>query len=73
MDDAQNELRSAEENAKRTAMDAAKSHEDLKHEQEHSAQIERLRKNLEHQVKELQSRCFGDIKIIVNGVCSYEY
>lgn len=50
------ELRSAEESGKRAAADAARIAEELRHEQDHSSQIEKLRRALEGQVKELQAR-----------------
>ena len=52
------ELKSAEEHSKKAMADAAKLAEELRHEQEHSAQIEKLRRGLETQLKELQARQF---------------
>jgi len=40
----------AEDNAKRAMADAARLAEELRHEQEHAGQIERLRRALESQV-----------------------
>jgi hypothetical protein len=45
-----NELRAADENSKRAASDAARLAEELRREQEHSGQIEKLRRALEAQV-----------------------
>jgi len=56
LDDQSNELRSAEEAAKKAMADAARIAEELRHEQDHASQIEKLRRSLESQVKELQSR-----------------
>ena len=44
------ELRSADENAKRAMGDAARLAEELRREQEHAGQIEKLRRGLEAQV-----------------------
>ena len=55
-DDVSNELKSSEENSKKAAADAARLAEELRHEQDHSGQIEKLRRALEAQVKELQAR-----------------
>ena len=56
LEDAHNELKSAEDAAKRAAAEAAKVAEELRHEQDHSSQIEKMRRALEAQVKELQAR-----------------
>lgn len=45
-----NELRAADENSKRASADAARLAEELRREQEHSGQIEKLRRGLEAQV-----------------------
>jgi len=54
LEDHSNELKMAEDNAKKAMADAAKLAEELRHEQEHSSSIEKLRRTLESQVKELQ-------------------
>jgi len=41
----------AEDNSKRAMADAARLAEELRHEQEHAGQIERLRRALESQVR----------------------
>jgi len=41
----------AEDNSKRAMADAARLAEELRHEQEHAGQIERLRRALESQVQ----------------------
>ena len=53
MEDQANELKMAEDNAKRAMADAARLAEELRHEQEHAGQIERLRRALESQVRSL--------------------
>lgn len=45
-----NELRAADENSKRAMGDAARLAEELRREQEHAGQIEKLRRALEAQV-----------------------
>ena len=44
----------AEDNSKKAMADATRLAEELRHEQEHSLSIEKLRRTLEQQVKELQ-------------------
>jgi len=56
LEDQSNELRSAEEAAKKAMADAARIAEELRHEQDHASQIEKLRRSLESQVKDLQAR-----------------
>ena len=56
LEDASNELKNSEDNAKKAMADAAKIAEELRHEQDHASQIEKLRRALEAQVKELQAR-----------------
>ena len=56
MEDQAGELRSAEENAKKAMGDAAKLAEELRQEQDHASHIEKTRRTLECQVKELQAR-----------------
>ena len=58
LDDQAGELRSADENAKKAMSDASRLAEELRQEQDHAGQIERMRRSLEGQVKELQvKRC----------------
>ena len=66
LDDHANELKTAEENAKRAMADASRLTEELRHEQEHSGQIEKMRRALEAQVKEVQVRISGTI-FLLNG------
>ncbi|KAK6047867.1 hypothetical protein COOONC_14627 [Cooperia oncophora] len=54
--EAQMELSASEDRGRRAAADAAKMSEDLRHEQEHSLQVERYKKQLESQVKDMQER-----------------
>ena len=56
LDEAVSELKGSEERAKRTTADASRLVEELRHEQEHALHVERLRKGLEQQVKDLQTR-----------------
>ncbi|XP_072571718.1 myosin heavy chain, fast skeletal muscle-like [Paramormyrops kingsleyae] len=56
MDDAIQEARNAEEKAKKAITDAAMMAEELKKEQDTSAHLERMKKNLEVTVKDLQHR-----------------
>ena len=49
----------AEDNAKRAMADAARLAEELRHEQEHAGQIERLRRALESQVTSPLSHMFS--------------
>jgi len=51
-----NELRQSEDQAKKAMTDAARLADELRQEQEHAGQIEKLRRALEGQVKELQVR-----------------
>ncbi|CAF3944474.1 unnamed protein product, partial [Rotaria sordida] len=55
-DEASSELKSSEERAKKTSTDAVRLVEELRQEQEHVINVERLRKGLEQQVKDLQVR-----------------
>uniref|UniRef100_A0AC34QQA2 Myosin heavy chain n=1 Tax=Panagrolaimus sp. JU765 TaxID=591449 RepID=A0AC34QQA2_9BILA len=50
------EVQSADERTKRAAFEAAKVAEELKNQQERSNQVERHRKNLEYQAKEMQAK-----------------
>ncbi|XP_053299269.1 myosin heavy chain, fast skeletal muscle [Pleuronectes platessa] len=56
VDDAFQEARNAEEKAKKAITDAAMMAEELKKEQDTSAHLERMKKNLEVTVKDLQHR-----------------
>ncbi|XP_032394093.1 myosin-1B [Etheostoma spectabile] len=56
MEDAVQEARNADEKAKKAIMDAAMMAEELKKEQDTSAHLERMKKNLEVTVKDLQQR-----------------
>jgi len=56
LDEAVSELRNSEERSKKAMSDASRLAEELRQEQEHSAHAERLRKSLEQQVKDLQTR-----------------
>jgi chromosome segregation ATPase len=56
LDDSLNELKNADERAKKAVVDAARFADELRQEQEHSNHIERLRKGLEQQVKDMQGR-----------------
>ncbi|KAM8945710.1 myosin-1-like [Pelodytes ibericus] len=56
VEDAIQELRNAEEKAKKAITDAAMMAEELKKEQDTSAHLERMKKNLDQTVKDLQHR-----------------
>ncbi|CAF4199714.1 unnamed protein product [Rotaria sp. Silwood2] len=56
LDEAVNELKASEERAKKATGDASRLIEELRQEQEHALQVERLRKGLEQQIKDLQTR-----------------
>ncbi|KAI6193321.1 Myosin head [Aphelenchoides besseyi] len=56
LDEALTELKNADELAKKASADAARLAEELRQEQEHSQHVERLRKGLEIQIKEMQVR-----------------
>uniref|UniRef100_A0A670Y5Z6 Myosin heavy chain 2 n=1 Tax=Pseudonaja textilis TaxID=8673 RepID=A0A670Y5Z6_PSETE len=56
MEDTIQEARNAEEKAKKSITDAAMMAEELKKEQDTSAHLERMKKNLEQTVKDLQHR-----------------
>ena len=49
-------MKSAEENAKKAMTDAARLADELRQEQDHAGHIEKMRRALEIQVKELQVR-----------------
>ncbi|CAD6189289.1 unnamed protein product [Caenorhabditis auriculariae] len=61
------ELAASEERGRRAAADAAKLAEDLRHEQEHSQQIERFKKQLESAVKDLQERADAAEAAVMKG------
>jgi myosin heavy chain 6/7 len=56
LDEAVSELKNSEERSKKAGTDASRLTEELRHEQEHGLQVERLRKGLEQQIKDLQTR-----------------
>jgi len=56
LDEAVAELKNSEERSKKAGADAARLAEELRQEQEHAVHVERLRKGLEQQVKDLQTR-----------------
>ncbi|UJR08396.1 hypothetical protein I4U23_012667 [Adineta vaga] len=56
LDEAVSELKNSEERSKKASTDASRLVEELRQEQEHALQVERLRKGLEQQVKDLQTR-----------------
>jgi myosin heavy chain 6/7 len=56
LDETLNELKASEERSKKAMADAARLAEELRQEQEHSMHIERMRKGLEQQIKEMQVR-----------------
>uniref|UniRef100_A0A7N8YBQ4 Myosin-7B n=1 Tax=Mastacembelus armatus TaxID=205130 RepID=A0A7N8YBQ4_9TELE len=56
MDDAVQECRNAEEKAKKAITDAAMMAEELKKEQDTSGHLERMKKNMEQTIKDLQMR-----------------
>ncbi|CAF3613437.1 unnamed protein product [Adineta steineri] len=56
LDEAVSELKNSEERTKKAATDAARLAEELRQEQEHALQVERLRKGFEQQIKDLQIR-----------------
>jgi len=56
LDEMSTELRSSEERAKKAMADAARLADELRQEQEHSLQVEKLRKGMESQLKDLQVR-----------------
>ncbi|UJR20568.1 hypothetical protein I4U23_023694 [Adineta vaga] len=56
LDEALTELKNSEEQSKKASADAIRLAEELRLEQEHAIHLERLRKGLEQQVKDLQVR-----------------
>lgn len=56
LEEMNSEIRAADDKAKKSIAEANHLAEELRAEQEHSAQIEKFRKGLESQIKELQVR-----------------
>jgi len=56
LDESLNELKASDERSKKAVGDAARLADELRQEQEHGAHIDRLRKALELQIKEMQVR-----------------
>jgi len=56
LDDTLNELKGSEERGRKAMTDASRLSEELRQEQEHSQHIDRMRKGLELQVKEMVAR-----------------
>ncbi|CAD6189768.1 unnamed protein product [Caenorhabditis auriculariae] len=56
LDETLNEYKAAEERSKKAIADATRLAEELRQEQEHSQHVDRLRKGLEQQLKEIQVR-----------------
>ena len=56
LDEMLNEAKSSEEKAKKAMVDAARLADELRAEQEHAQQQEKMRKAMEAQIKELQVR-----------------
>jgi len=52
LEDQMNELKNAEDQAKKAMADAARMADELRQEQDHSAQIEKMRRTLELQVSD---------------------
>ncbi|KAK0404980.1 hypothetical protein QR680_017737 [Steinernema hermaphroditum] len=56
LDETLNEFKNSEERSKKAMSDAARLAEELRQEQEHAMHIDRMRKGLEAQIKEMQTR-----------------
>lgn len=56
LEEMNNEMRGADERAKKSVADAARLADELRAEQEHGSQVEKMRKALEQQIKELTVR-----------------
>jgi hypothetical protein len=56
LDQLPGEIKAADDRAKKALLDTSRISDELRSEQEHSAQIEKIRKSLEIQVKELTIR-----------------
>ncbi|XP_075997481.1 myosin, heavy chain 7B, cardiac muscle, beta a [Genypterus blacodes] len=67
VDDAMQECRNAEEKAKKAITDAAMMAEELKKEQDTSAHLERMKKNMEQTIKDLQMRLDEAEQIALKG------
>ncbi|KAM9425900.1 myosin heavy chain, skeletal muscle, adult-like [Pholidichthys leucotaenia] len=67
VEDAIQEARNAEEKAKKAITDAAMMAEELKKEQDTSSHLERMRKNLEASVKDLQHRLDEAESLVLKG------
>ena len=67
VDEAINEARSAEEAAKKALTTAALLSEDLKKEQDQAQHLERMKKNQENSVKDLQSRLDEAEQVALKG------
>merc|ERR1711974_52477 len=61
------ECRNAEEKAKKSITDAAMMSEELKKEQDQSSHLERMKKNMEQSVKDLQSRLDEAEQVALKG------
>ncbi|NXO92552.1 MYH7 protein, partial [Certhia brachydactyla] len=67
VEDAMQECRNAEEKAKKAITDAAMMAEELKKEQDTSAHLERMKKNMEQTIKDLQMRLDEAEQIALKG------
>uniref|UniRef100_A0A3Q3ISE2 Myosin-7B n=1 Tax=Monopterus albus TaxID=43700 RepID=A0A3Q3ISE2_MONAL len=67
VDEAVQEFRNAEEKAKKAITDAAMMAEELKKEQDTSAHLERMKKNMEQTIKDLQMRLDEAEQIALKG------
>ncbi|KAL2101666.1 hypothetical protein ACEWY4_003427 [Coilia grayii] len=67
VEDAVQEARNADEKAKKAIIDAAMMAEELKKEQDTSAHLERMKKNMETTVKDLQQRLLEAEQIAMKG------
>ncbi|KAL7670095.1 hypothetical protein ACOME3_005033 [Neoechinorhynchus agilis] len=56
LDEAVSELKTSEENCRKAAADAARLAEELRHEQDHAANLDRIRSGLEQQLKDFHLR-----------------
>jgi len=65
--EAESELRAIDERAKRSAGDAGRLAEELRAEQEHAMHLERLRKSLEMQAKEMQGKLDDAESAVLKG------
>merc|ERR1712203_1058899 len=61
------ECRNAEDKAKKAITDAAMMSEELKKEQDQSSHLERMKKNMENSVKDLQSRLDEAEQVALKG------